>query len=68
MTDDDRLLTFQDLKIRKRWPFSPDHTRRLWLAGKFPKPFKAAAGSGTNMWRESDIDRYFAERAKSARG
>jgi len=63
--DDDSMLTFKDLQAKKNWPHSADHTRRLVLAGKFPKPFKPSAGGRLNLWRESDIDAFFAERAKA---
>ena len=66
-TDDDRVLTFADLREKKRWPYSRVHTRRLYLAGKFPKPFKAGDG-GYNLWLESEVDAYLAGRAKGARG
>lgn len=64
MNRDDRVLTFEDLKTKKGWSFSADHTRTLWKAGKFPKPFKVSGGA-YNLWLESDIDEFFAERAKS---
>jgi prophage regulatory protein len=60
---DINVLTFDDLK-KKGWPYTRVHTRRLVLAGQFPKPFKAA-GSGLNLWFESEINAYFAERAKA---
>lgn len=67
MGDDDRVLTFKDLKTKKHWPYTAVHTRRLMLAGRFPKPFKTGE-AGLNLWLESEIDRYLAERQKSARG
>ena len=67
MADDDRILTFEELKAKKGWSFSDDHTRTLWKAGKFPKPFKVPGGN-VNLWMESVIDAYLAERAKSGRG
>lgn len=63
---EDNVLTFEDLKLKKRWPYSRVHTRRLWLAGQFPKPFKAG-GVGFNLWLESEVDAYLAGRAKGAR-
>jgi predicted DNA-binding transcriptional regulator AlpA len=68
MADDDRVLTFADLREKKRWPYSRVHTRRLYLAGKFPKPFKASGEGGYNLWLESEVDAYLAGRAKGARG
>ena len=62
------VLTFRELKERKKWPYSREHTARLVKQGRFPKPFKMGAGpSSHNMWRESDIDAYFAKRAESVR-
>jgi len=66
MADDDRVLTFADLREKKRWPYSRMHTRRLWLAGQFPKPFKVG-GARFNLWLESEVDAYLAGRAKGAR-
>lgn len=65
MTDDGRVLTFEDLKLTKRWPYSREHTYVLVKSGKFPKPFKVGR---LNLWMESDIDAYLAGRAKQARG
>jgi predicted DNA-binding transcriptional regulator AlpA len=67
MTDDDRVLTFKDLKTKKGWAYTAVHTRRLWLEGKVPKPFKTGE-AGLNLWLESEIDEYLAGRAKSVRG
>lgn len=66
-TDDDRVLTFADLREKKRWPYSRVHTRRLYLAGQFPKPFKTGGTGRYNLWLESDVDAYLAGRAKAAR-
>ena len=66
MTADDRVLTFRDLKEKKGWPYTAVHTQRLVKAGKIPKPFKTGS-SGFNLWLESEIDRYLADRQKSAR-
>lgn len=60
---DDRVLTFEDLKLTKRWPYSREHTYVLVKAGKFPKPFKV---NRLNLWMESVIDNYLANRQKSA--
>jgi predicted DNA-binding transcriptional regulator AlpA len=67
MADDVRVLTFKDLKERKGWKITAVHTRRLILAGKFPRPFKTGE-AGLNYWLESDIDAYLAGLAKQARG
>ena len=66
-TDDDRVLTFRDLKEKKGWPYTAVHTSRLVKAGKIPKPFKTGDAGGLNLWLESDIDAYLAGRAKQAR-
>ena len=59
----DAVLTFQDLKERKGWPFTRQYTNRLIRKGQFPHPFRIAGGRRV-FWRESDIDAYFAERAR----
>jgi predicted DNA-binding transcriptional regulator AlpA len=64
MQDDDRVLTFRELKTNYNWSYTPTHTRRLILAGNFPKPFKTG-GVGHNLWLKSIVDRYFSERAQS---
>lgn len=63
--DQKRTLKFEDLRD-KGWGYSREYTHRLMLAGKFPKPFKAHASGRINFWLESDIDRFMADRAKSA--
>ena len=65
MTDDDRILTFDDLKNKKQWPFSRRHTYDLVKSGKFPRPFKSAEKSGINLWLESEVDAYLAKRANT---
>jgi predicted DNA-binding transcriptional regulator AlpA len=67
MADDDRVLTFKDLKEKKGWPYTAVHTQRLVKQGLVPRPFKTGE-TGLNLWMESDIDAYLAGRAKSARG
>jgi hypothetical protein len=39
-----KVLTQRDLPA-KGISWSREHTRRMWEAGKFPRPFKLAAGS-----------------------
>jgi predicted DNA-binding transcriptional regulator AlpA len=68
MADDDRVLTFRDLKEKKGWPYTAVHTQRLVKAGKVPKPFKTGDAGGLNLWLESDIDAFLSGRAKRARG
>ena len=65
MANDNRVLTFEDLKTKKNWPYTAVHTRRLILAGKFPKPFKSGE-AGLNLWLESVIDAYLTKRQKAA--
>ena len=63
ITNDDRVLIFRDLKAIYNWPYTPEHTRRLWLDGKFPKPFKTSGGK-FNQWMKSTIDGYLVDLAK----
>ena len=64
MAQDDRALTFEELKSKKGIPYTREHLYTLWKAKKFPAPFKI---NRLNMWMESEIDAYLAERASSAR-
>jgi len=65
--DDDRVLTFKDLKNIYRWPFSDDWTRQLIKEGKFPKPSKSGkGGKGLNLWLKSEIDAYIRERFRQS--
>lgn len=66
VTHDDRVLTFKDLKTQKGWPYTAEHTRRLALEGKVPKPFKTR-GIGLNLWLNSEIDAYLAGQANLRR-
>jgi predicted DNA-binding transcriptional regulator AlpA len=67
MADDDCVLTFADLREKKRWPYSRVHTRRMWIAGQFPKPFKTGGTGRYNLWLESEVDAYLTGRQKTAR-
>jgi predicted DNA-binding transcriptional regulator AlpA len=49
-----RILSHRDLPL-KGITWSREHTRRMWQAGKFPKPFKLAE-RGHNVWDEAEID------------
>jgi predicted DNA-binding transcriptional regulator AlpA len=42
--------------------YSPEHLRRLWQAGKFPRPFKLA-DAGRLFWDSAEIDKYLEARA-----
>jgi predicted DNA-binding transcriptional regulator AlpA len=46
--------------LKKKVPYCPDHVRRLYKAGKFPKPFKLP-GSTKKLWFEDEIDAHLAE-------
>jgi prophage regulatory protein len=48
------LIIFSELKPKKGIPYSRDHLRRLWKAGKFPKPVDV--GPGRLAWVEEEID------------
>jgi len=59
--EDDPIVTMADLPqfgIR----YHPTHLRRLWKAGKFPKPFKLSANR--LGWRRSWIRQHLAERER----
>jgi predicted DNA-binding transcriptional regulator AlpA len=52
-----RLLSFNDLRQQKNWPYSKVHTWRLIKAGKFPHPKKLGLGkNGKNIWIEDEYD------------
>jgi predicted DNA-binding transcriptional regulator AlpA len=56
-----KVLSQRDLSS-KGIPWSREHTRRMWEAGKFPRPFKLADNS-RNYWDEAEIDSWLEERA-----
>jgi predicted DNA-binding transcriptional regulator AlpA len=60
-----KVLSQRDLPA-KGITWSREHTRRMWEAGKFPRPFKLAAGSW-NYWNEAEIDEWLEERANQGR-
>jgi prophage regulatory protein len=52
-----KLLSFDDLRQQKNWPYSKVHTWRLIKAGKFPHPKKLGLGkNGKNIWTEDEYD------------
>jgi predicted DNA-binding transcriptional regulator AlpA len=52
-----KLLSFDDLRQHKGWPYSKVHTWRLIKAGKFPHPKKLGLGkNGKNTWTEDEYD------------
>jgi len=55
------LLTFRDLKTKKGWPFSRQHTDKLRRAGRFIQPTKAPGGN-INLYSEAEYDAFVAER------
>jgi predicted DNA-binding transcriptional regulator AlpA len=56
-----KVLSQRDLPV-KGITWSREHTRRMWEAGKFPRPFKLAT-KGWNYWNEDEVDRWLEERA-----
>jgi predicted DNA-binding transcriptional regulator AlpA len=56
-----KVLNQRDLPS-KGITWSREHTRRMWEAGKFPRPFKLA-DNGWNVWNENEIDAWLEERA-----
>lgn len=58
------LLDSRGLKTKV--PYCSDHVRRLYKAGKFPKPFKLP-GSQKKLWFEDEVDAHLAEIAPAQR-
>jgi predicted DNA-binding transcriptional regulator AlpA len=58
-----KVLTQRDLPS-KGITWSREHTRRMWEAGKFPRPFKLS-DKGWNVWDEAVIDAWLGERSTS---
>jgi predicted DNA-binding transcriptional regulator AlpA len=52
--------------LREKVPYCPDHVRRLYKAGKFPKPFRLP-GSQKKLWFEDEVDAHLAEIASAQR-
>ena len=48
------LIIYPELKPKKGIPYCRDHLRRLWKAGKFPRPVDV--GPGRLAWIESEVD------------
>jgi predicted DNA-binding transcriptional regulator AlpA len=44
--------------------WSREHTRRMWEAGRFPKPVKLAEG-GRNCWTDTEINEWLEQRAST---
>jgi len=56
-----KVLSQRDLPSKGiKW--SREHTRRMWEAGRFPRPFKLS-DNGWNVWSEDEIDAWLEQRA-----
>jgi hypothetical protein len=55
-----RKLVFPELKTKKGWPYSRQHTHKLVRAGRFPAPDKLYDGGLINVWDEDVIDAHLA--------
>jgi predicted DNA-binding transcriptional regulator AlpA len=51
------VISRKDLRERRGIRYSPEQLRRLWEAGKFPRPFQLSPG-GNLFWDEQEIDSY----------
>jgi predicted DNA-binding transcriptional regulator AlpA len=58
-----RLLTKRQLNEVKGIPYQDTHLRRLWEAGKFPRPCKI--GERKLVWFEHEIDAWIAAQPRS---
>jgi len=56
-----RFLTWSDLRQRGV-AYSGNHLRRMWDDGRFPAPLHLS--SRKLVWRESDIEKWFAEKLR----
>jgi len=59
-----KLLDFAALK-GKGIAFSDTHLRRLWRAGKFPKPIKVGC---RDHWAEPEVDQYIVDKLAQRQG
>jgi len=50
------LIGFADLRDRKGWPYSRQHTRRLEIAGRIPAAMRPGGPNGPRMWWEDEFD------------
>lgn len=55
-----KLITFNQLKEEKRFPFTRVHTMRLVKANKFPTPLRV--GDRHIAWDENEIDAWLENR------
>jgi predicted DNA-binding transcriptional regulator AlpA len=60
-----RVLSYEDLLAVKGIRYSREHLLRLMKTGGFPQSFKLAA-HGRTVWDEATIDRWLADRQRSA--
>ncbi len=55
-----KLITFNQMKAEKRFPFTRVHTMRLVHSGKFPAPIRL--GDRHIAWDENEVDAWFESR------
>jgi len=60
------ILSYRDLRARGI-PYSKVHLRRLWEAGRFPRPFQLAK-NGQLCWTDEQIDTHVQARIAAAAG
>jgi len=60
------ILSYRDLRARGI-PYSKVHLRRLWEAGKFPRPFQLTE-HGQLCWTDEQIDAHVQARIAAAAG
>jgi prophage regulatory protein len=65
-TAPDRIIAFAELKPERGIIFSRVHLRRLWKAGKFPKPIQLSANRIGFI--ASELDQWLADRAAARSG
>jgi predicted DNA-binding transcriptional regulator AlpA len=57
-----KLISPEDLELKKGIKFSPCHRHRLVKAGKFPKPIKIGFSRGRIAYVEKEIDDWIAQK------
>lgn len=60
------ILSYRDLKVRGI-RYSKQHLRRLWEAGRFPRPFQLVE-NGQLCWTDEQIDTHVQARIAAAGG
>jgi hypothetical protein len=59
-----RIIGTQQLR-EKGITYALNHLRRLWLGGRFPRPFRLGEGqNGKLAWFEDEVDDYIARAAQ----